>query len=127
VDVSQLKLKIEETIRDNFAEEDISVFWPEHFVDDGFGNLDEILRALKELVAEGKVDVLAQVHCPEGHLCFEGPPAELRDLWLPPCGECGADVEDFTNLTSVIFVLRDQWAECLLGSRQKKRSMRCGM
>lgn len=116
-------MQIEEDIRESFAEGDISAFWPEHFVDAGYGTLDEVLLALRDLVGEGKIDVVAEVHCPEGHLSWEGSPAELADLWVPICPDCGEEIGAIDNLTSLIFVLNSEWQARLSGSSQKKRSI----
>ncbi|WP_437947034.1 hypothetical protein WME98_40380 [Sorangium sp. So ce296] len=104
-----IAIDIEEEIRAEYLSSHARVFWPEQFVDARIGSQEDVLDAIRVLATTGKVRVLAELHCPNGHQLWEGPPEELSTYTATSCPYCGAGLEDDGAFIYLHIRANDEW------------------
>jgi hypothetical protein len=115
VEVLDRQLLAEEAIRRAVVDDHVSLVWPDQLVNADLGTREEVLAALEGLVVAGKLDPVVQVVSSEGHVCWEGTPADfvkVRQHGFQCPEECSDDSPDDLDEHIVIFFrVTSRWRE----------------
>jgi hypothetical protein len=127
-ELRRLAMDVETRMRLAFRSQSQRVFWPEQFTDNEFGTLDNVVRAFRRLYEDGKVDLIVDVVCQDGHRVWSGHPEDVSTAPIGYCAKC----EDPTDI-DVTALLRaeitDDWVGALRteDSLSKKKVSGCHM
>lgn len=122
-------MAIEARIEEAFEDTSARLFWADSFVEEGFGNLDEVLAALRQLVDESRLSFVLEVYSPDGHRCWEGPPDLFREDFrrLPfrcadlDCEHIFMNQEELQAYLVVRFEITQVWEQKLSRTKKKRR------
>jgi hypothetical protein len=94
--------EIIDRIKERFAT-GVRIFYPETFED--FCTVEEALKVLASLAAEGELEARTQVYCPEGDLAWEGTPQQFAELEPFRCSDCDQEIDDLKAASVPLFII----------------------
>jgi hypothetical protein len=100
-------------------------FWPRQFVTP-VSRETEVVAALTELVAAGKLMAEVTLFCEDGHRAWTGNPTEAQQRVGHPCGDAECDFRITDESVELKFIMTESWRSDLDAANEhaQKKTLR---